>query len=277
MEDTLVLLERKRRWNGLVMGLVSGLLFGLLSQGSNYLALSGISLYQPPFGPVGNTLMFTAIGGILGLITCWSGGSVFGVLMGSLVAGLMLIASALLSTNLSRNLGAKVVGLVGFYLPFAASVVPLLALLRIAVNQQRDYIEYHALSWKRLRLPLLLSLIMVLLGLTFLFPPEGQHSVQRMDLMIRAGLAAGGPSALPAPLQDARVGPFTQMATAEFTIQLDTQNLIRYQIPYAPRAQWQPYVVVARFSSGWSLACLYISPEVDPFCKGYEDLAAFLQ
>lgn len=259
------------------MGLVSGLLFGLLSQGVNYLSLSGISLYQPPFGPVGNLLMFTVIGGTLGAITCWFGGSAFGVLVGSLVAGLMLVASALLSTNLSRNLGAKVVGLVGFYMPFAASVVPLLALLRIAVNQQRDYYEYRFLSWKRLRLPLLMALIMAVLGLTFLYPPEGQRSVARMNEMIRAGLRANSMTAMPQPLQDERVGEFYPNATADFTLGLDSQNLIRYQIPYAPRAQFEPYVVVARFSSGWSLACLYISPEVDPFCKGYDNLAAVIQ
>jgi len=277
MEDTLVLLERKRRWYGLILGLTSGLLFGLLSQGINYLSLSGISLYQPPLGPVGNALMFTAIGGLLGVIACWSGGSAFGVLIGSLVAGLMLIVSALLSTDLSRNTGAKVAGLVGFYLPFAASVVPLLALLRIAVNQQRDFYEYPFLSWKRLRLPLLMALIMALLGVTFLFPPEGQRSVARMNEMIRAGLRANSMTAMPQPLQDARVGSFSQGATSDFTLALDSQNLIRYQIPYAPRAQWEPYVVVARFSSGWSLGCLYISPDTDPFCKGYDNLAAETQ
>ena len=170
METTLDLLERKRRWNGLILGLISGLLFGLLSQGVNYLSLSGVNLYQPPFGPLANALMFTAIGGMLGAITCWAGGSVYGVLIGSLVAGLMLITSALLTTNLSRNLGPKVVGLIGFYLPFAASVVPLLSLLRIAVNQQRDYYEYRLLSWKRLRLPLFLALIMVTLGTGLSFP-----------------------------------------------------------------------------------------------------------
>ncbi len=277
MEETLNLLERKRRWHGLILGLISGLLFGLLSQGVNYLPLSGISLYQPPLGPLGNTLMFTAIGGILGAITCWAGGSVYGVLIGSLVAGLMLVTSALLTTNLSRNLGPKVAGLIGFYLPFAASVVPLLSLLRIAVNQQRDYYEYRLLSWKRLRLPLFLGLIMVALGMAFLFPPEGQRSVARMNQMIRTGLQAGTPGALPQPLQDARVGPFLQEATAKFTLGLDNQNLIRYQIPYAPRAQWEPWVVVARFSSGWSLACLYISPDIEPFCKGYDNLAAVIQ
>ena len=198
MEETLNLLERKRRWHGLILGLISGLLFGLLSQGVNYLPLSGISLYQPPLGPLGNTLMFTAIGGILGAITCWAGGSVYGVVIGSLVAGLMLIASALLTTNLNRNLGPKVAGLIGFYMPFAASVVPLLSLLRIAVNQQRDYYEYRLLSWKRLRLPLFLGLIMVALGMAFLFPPEGQRSVARMNQMIRTGLQAGDPRC-PAP------------------------------------------------------------------------------
>src|SRR5512146_823843 len=118
--------DRKRRKDGLLLGLATGLMYGLMSQLINSIAIGGVTFYQPPFGILGNILMWVAIGAVLGLVTAWRGGSLFGVLMGSLVAGLMLQTSAFFSGSLSRNLVAKLVGLVGFYLPFAALAVPLL-------------------------------------------------------------------------------------------------------------------------------------------------------
>lgn len=275
-DNSLLVFDRKRRRQGFWLGLAAGLLFGVLSQWLNRALLGGLQLYQPPLGPLGNTLLFTAIGAVLGLISAWSGSSIFGVTLASLVAGIMLVVSALLSTNFKRDVAPAIAGLIGFYLPFVAGVVPLLALVRGAVNQQRDYYEFPFLSWQRLRLTLVLGLVMVGLGLAFLYPGNGRASIMRMNQMIETGLQANSAAALPQPLQNELVDDFLLHASPQVNFELDLQDLNRYQIPYTPRVQWQPLVVVARFSSGWSLACLYISPNEDPFCRGYEDLAAFM-
>ena len=59
--------DRKRRRDGLILGLATGLVFGLVSQGINYLFVGGISFYQPPFGPLINTLIWIAVGGLVGI------------------------------------------------------------------------------------------------------------------------------------------------------------------------------------------------------------------
>ena len=46
-----------RRCAGLILGALIGLAFGSVSQGVNSLFLPGIPLYQPPFGPIGNSLL----------------------------------------------------------------------------------------------------------------------------------------------------------------------------------------------------------------------------
>lgn len=148
--------ERKRRKDGLLLGLMTGLIYGLVSQLINALAISGVSFYQPPFGGFGNIVMWMAIGALLGLVTSWPGGSLFGVLIGSLLAGLMLQTSVFFSGSLNSNLLPKVIGLVGFYVPFAALAVPLLGLLRLAANEEREWYDLPVYAWKRLRLPLLL-------------------------------------------------------------------------------------------------------------------------
>lgn len=269
--------DRQRRRDGLLLGMLAGLLFGLTSQGLNYIAVSGISFYQPPFGPIGNTLMWVLICGTLGLATVWAGGSLFGILMGSLLAGAMIFVSALLGSNLSRNVSQKVVGLIGFYLPFAAMTVPLLALLRAAVNVQREWYELPFWGWRRAMLPLLLLFVAGGLGSLWLYPWDGQLDLAHMNTMIRSGLSAGSPAALPAPFQDPLVGSFLGKATPNYTIELDRQDLNRYQIPFVPMGDLMPSVIVARFSGGWSLACLYIHPNEVPFCRGFDDLANQVQ
>lgn len=261
--------ERKRRKDGLVVGLLAGVCFGLVSQFLNSLILKGIPLYQPPFGAPGNLVLWAAVGGILGLVTAWADSSVFGVLVGSLLAGLMLQISAFLSGNLSINLPAKLVGLAGFFLPFAALAVPLLGWVRLAVNEQREYYDQALFSWQRLRMPALLALVCLGLGALWMIPPDGQACIRRMDQMIRSALTD---QPLPKPLQDPLVGPFAERATGHYSIELDRQTLTRYMIPYIPQGQFQPSAVIARFSSGWSLVCLYVNPSEDPFCRGFQNL-----
>jgi hypothetical protein len=267
--DIPLLFERKRRKNGLVLGLLAGLCFGLTSQCINPLLMKGITLYQPPFGAAGNLVLWVAVGGILGFVTAWSDSSWFGVLAGSLLAGLMLQVSAFVSGNLGSHLGGKLVGLVGFFLPFAALAFPLLGWIRLAVNEQREYYDLPLVSWQRLRMPGLLALACLGLGLLWLLPADGQTCLWRMDGMIRDTLAQ---QTLPKPLQDPLVGPFQERATPRYTLELDRQDLTRYMIPYIPQGQLQPSAVVARFTSGWTLACLYVNPEEEPFCRGYQNL-----
>jgi hypothetical protein len=94
--------------------------------------------------------------------------------------------------------------------------------------------------------------------------------------MIRSGLNASAPAGLAQPLQDALVGDFLQKASADFTLELDSQNLTRYQVPYVPIGDNQPVAIVARFSTGWTLVCLYIAPTEAPFCRGIDNLEHFM-
>jgi hypothetical protein len=183
------------------------------------------------------------------------------------------VTSVLVTSDLSRNLSLRLIGLSAVYLPFAAGTLPLLALLRVAVNHQRDWYELHPLAWKRARLPLVLLLLAGGFGALWLYPPEGRQQLADMDRLIRSGLQGGE---LPAPLQDALVGAFAQKAGPRYTLELVTQDLNRYQIPYGLRGQWVPAVVVAHFRSGWALACLYVSPREAPYCRGIDNLEHFL-
>jgi hypothetical protein len=154
--------------------------------------------------------------------------------------------------------------------------VPLLGVLRIAANQQREWYELRPWAWQRLRFPAILLLSVTVFGALALFPAEGRRNLAHFNGMIRAGLQASASTALAQPLQDPLVGAFRDKATPVYTLDLVQDNLNRYQIPYVPIGDIRPAVMLARFSNGWSLACLYISPEIDPFCRGIDNLEHFL-
>lgn len=204
MEDVALIFDRRRRWHGLYLGLAMGVLFGLVSQGINYVALGGIEYYQPPLGALGNAVLWAAVGAGLGLVTAWSDSSIKGVILGSLAAGLLIVFSVLIFSNLKRGLSLTLIGLSAVYLPFATMTGPLLGLLRVAVNQQRDWYELPPLAWKRARLPLVLLLLAGGFGSLWLYPSPGRLQLAAADRLIRTGLQGGE---LPAALQDALVGP----------------------------------------------------------------------
>lgn len=271
-DETLVY-DLNRRRHGLVIGLAAGLVYGLVSNGANPLLLAGISLYQPPFGGVGNTLLWTAAGGLLGLISAWPSSSIYGVVLASLTAGLMLQISSLLSGHLSLNLWRKLIGAAGLYLPFAAMSSPLMGLLRWAANEQREWYKQAWYTRQRLWVPLFFLVVVGGLALLWMYPPDGLDITRRMHALIQQGLQTGqDASALPDALKDPLVGAYSEKATANYQLEFSRQGLNRYQIPYAPQGDFQPGAAIARFSSGWTLVCLYINPEEAPFCRGFDNL-----
>ncbi len=272
MLDETHVYDLNRRRHGLIIGLAAGLVFGLISNGANPLLLNGIPLYQPPFGLVGNTILWAAICGLLGAISAWPNSSIFGVVIASLAAGLMLQVSTILSGNTNVDLWKKIVAVTSLYFPFSAMASPLTGLLRWSVNEQREWYQNQWFSWKRLRVPLMLMVVTGGLGALWIYPPDGQETIRRMHTLVQQGLQSASPANLPPALQDPLVGSFQTRAAAGFSLDFTRQDLNRFMIPYAPMGDFQPAAAIARFSTGWSLVCLYVNPAESPFCKGFDRL-----
>ena len=57
----------------IILGVLLGLAYGLVSQLINRVALPGIPLHQPPLGAFGNIVASAAVGGLLGYVCLISG------------------------------------------------------------------------------------------------------------------------------------------------------------------------------------------------------------
>ncbi len=263
-----------RRLMGLVLGAVLGLAYGLVAQWINRFFLPGVPLYQPPLGPLGNSTLFAAGGALLGLICAWPAGGVQGAFLASAVSALLLVGGSFATTRPSGNLMIAIVITGGFLmLPFWGLLVPFLAALRWGVNHLEEAQRERQPLYRRLPGPLLLVLAAGLAGALSLHRPDARMALARMDALLRAGLGAAVPSALPEPLQSPDVGDFLAHGrTATYTLAAESRRVERFRIPRPGRNFDNHQFVVARFADGWSLACVYITLDEAPRCRGFDQL-----
>ncbi len=105
------------------------------------------------------------------------------------------------------------------------------------------------------------------MGLTALDPPRGRDLLRRTDAMLEAARATRDtPPAL---------GPVEQFAAHRdepYRLSWEGSDIERFRIPRPGRNFDQHSAVIARFASGWSLVCVYITPEEPPLCRGFDVL-----
>lgn len=263
-----------RHWAGVIAGAVIGLGFGAGNQFVNRLA-TGAPLYQPPLGPIGNTLFFVLIGALIGLATAWPNKAMTGIALGALVGmALLFVRSWLLPDTMAvfdqmGTVGNLVFNLIA--LPFAFLLaLPLSLALRWLVADACDHHTQTWLSWRRLRLPVLILAVVVFLGSWASYPRAVRQTIRSMNSLITAGLAAESPAQVPAPLQTGVGRGLLNAAIGQYQLEWDP-GVTRIgggdeglgAISQAGR----PITIRARFENGYAVSCRYSIPTGTPKCR----------
>ena len=260
--------DRYRRIAGVAIGAGLGLVFGLVSQSINSIVIPGIPFYQPPFGPVVNAVVCFLGGTLLGLVSAWPHESAPGIVIAGVAGALCVGGLTLATARLDWKSGPGVImSTLVLLLPLSAFVVPVVWSLRWAANKQEDSYLAGYFTWSRVLAPFILVIVTGGLAATVLYPPEARPVLARMNAMMRAGLAASDPQALPRPLQPEAMDGFLDHATGAYTLEW-TQQSDRYgMIVYSTASPRDQSVVIAHFENGWTFVCLFATPEVEPVCK----------
>lgn len=262
-----------RRLAGLAVGGLIGLVYGLVGQYINHFYLPGLPLYQPPFGAAGNVLMAVGLGAFLGLLCAWSEASVPGTLLAAASGALLMLLAAFIFEEVQLLFPvSRLVIVFALLLPISGALVPLMALVRVAVNRQADYRTRPVYLPVRWWLPLLLVLLAVGAGCLNRYSQPAQVVLRRMDAMLIEAQAAASPADLPVPLQAADVGDFLTHAGQAYQLAWEDRDLVRYGIPRPLLPEWEMAVVIARYDNGWNLVCLYPNPQLEPRCRGFTQL-----
>ncbi len=263
--------DRYRRLAGVAIGAGLGLIFGWVSQSINSIVMPGIPFYQPPFGPVVNAVLCVLGGALLGLVSAWPHESAPGIITAGVAGALCVGGLTLATARLDWESGPGVImSTLVLLLPLSALAVPVVWSLRWAANKQEDSYLAGYFIWSRVLVPLILAVVTGGLAATVLYPPEARPALARMNAMVRAGLAASDPQALPRPLQPQAIDGFLDHAKGAYALEW-TRQLDRYgMVVYPTASPHDQSVVVAHFENGWTFACLFATFETAPVCKNLQ-------
>ena len=265
--------QRYRRGAGVLVGLMFGCAYALVSQLVNRLALPGIPLYQPPLGWFGNILLGLLAGAALGLLCAWPASPARGSFLGGAAAAAAIFVVTLL--RMGAGAAPTLIGLI-FSVPMAWVSVLGMAVVRWLVDRQVEARKESAPLLRRLRLPLILTGVLGLLALFALLSTDARLELRRMNAMVQAGLRATDPASLPAPLQAPSVTAFPAGTRSSYTLERSSYTLewtnveLDRFIELRPAANYdRQAAVIARFANGPLLVCIYSAPKAEPSCGTY--------
>ncbi len=260
--------DRYRRIAGFCLGALVGMTYGLVWQYGDRLAIPGTPLYQPPFGLLGNVLMFGAGAGLLGLLAAWPRSGVAGTSIASALSAVAIVvwSYAQAAGRATENLGATLVTGLFVALPFWGLLVPALGALRWVVSHDEEARRDHERWYRRIWQPVLLLLAVGLLTLPARYNEDARTLLARTNQMLQSAEAG---RALPEPLASTE---FAARGKGAYELSWERQHIEKYRIPRPGRNFDQHSVVVARFKNGWNLVCLYITLDDPPVCRGMEEL-----
>lgn len=266
--------DRYRRFAGLAVGALLGLILGVVSQVADRLALPGIPLYQAPFGPLGNIVALTAGGALFGLLVSWLRSGIGGVGLAALVSVIVLLVYNFLTRrDASIDLGKYVFTSVFLITPLWGMLVPIVAAIRWAAGNleeaHRDRIPLTSQLWR----PALLVVVVFAAGLLMRYPARARPPLVQTQSILQAAQAAGPiTDNLPEPLRNLLTGDFLADAGDTYRLEWDNIDIERFRIPRPGYNFDEHSVVIAHYDNGWNLVCLWIAADRAPLCKGLREL-----
>ncbi|MCX6030727.1 MAG: hypothetical protein NT169_15705 [Chloroflexi bacterium] len=252
---------------GALLGAALGLAYGLTSQAITPLMLPGIPLYQPPLGLVGNIALSVAWGALLGLLCAWPTSGIAGTLFSSVASVLAAMVRFVFDLrSVGQDVPRVIMAVVIIGLPMIVVTAPAMGALRWAVARQ---VAADTPIARRLIVPLLGCVLVAAAGAFAVGQPSARALLARTHTLIEAGLRVTDAASLPAALRSPRVGAFFEQARGGYTLEWTDRNLDGF-IELRPANSYERHsAVIARFTSGWTLVCLYPTAEAEPNCGGY--------
>jgi hypothetical protein len=259
--------DRYRRAVGFGLGALIGVTYAAAYQVGDRITIPGIPLYQPPFGLAGNLLMFALGGGLLGLIAAWPRSGIAGTFLAAAVSAVALVASAYISAGTTgENVAGNVFNGSILALPFWGLLVVMIGPLRWVISHEEEARRDRQPLRRRVLRPLIMLLVVGLAGLTALYPSDARVLLRKENEMLRAAQATG---TVPASLASTA---FATRGRGPYQLSWERERIERYRIPRPAGNLGQHSVVVARFSNGWNLVCLYVNQTDPPRCQDMEVL-----
>lgn len=263
-----------RRRAGLLLGLLVAVMYGLVSQGVNRLALPGVPFVQPPADLVGNLLLILVSGAAIGLVCAAPEHSSDGVVRASAAAVLAVVVQWLTANPpTSVNSLLTLSNLFGLGLLYIGAF-PAMMLLRLAVDNQTEALDKPIWAWGRLRAPLSVLALVAVAGAFSIFPDHIRAGFSDLHALIRAGLSVHDPAGLPPALRaENGVSSFLDFASADYTLEQSSDFELWSDLSLEDEVG--NAILMARFPRGGIVACAYSLAGTRLRCRSYFTAAFF--
>jgi hypothetical protein len=260
---------------GLILGATIGVVYGFFSQAVNRLSLPDVPYAEYPFAMMINWAIGIVLGAGIGL-AC-AGPQLFSkaIIVGGIVTFLAVMLQWLITqAKLTATLTPSPLWLIFLFFLFILAVV-IAMLFRQAVDAQTEFADKPIWTWTRVRTLLVILVLSSLAGSFSIYPNYVLQGLKDMHALIQSGLSVSDPANLASDLRkENRVVDFLSRADSNYVLE---QNRNGYLESDLNKNQYDPgnIAIVARFKSGWRLACAYNSAGMRLHCKSYADVNAF--
>lgn len=264
-------------WVGGLVGGWMGLVYGLVSQSITRMYLPDVPLIYRPFGWVGNWLAVAIGCALVGLICAWPRSASTGIARG--VVAFVFVIIFILEMYSRSIQGESIFVLAQSFLCYwmviglaitAVFSLPIICLLRVAIDEQCEESDQPFWAWRRARLLLLITLLTGYVGTFSLLPAHVRLALEEVNQVIQQGVHASSEAELPRLLSaSGGVEGFWTHARQTYTVEKNDDA--RYRSALKATAEPNTLVIVARFDDGWVMACLVQEEGPVIRCKGLDE------
>jgi hypothetical protein len=242
-----------------------GLVYGLVAQTINEIALPGLPLYHPPPGLVVSVLGSVIGGAVLGLLAAWPREGLTGVVLSAAVgAGVISLGALVVAT---QRLGLTAPILITFYtfLPRLFFYLPHAGLVRWGIGAWREAGPPPPFSVRRHGRVALITLgLAALVGGCSLHRTPSREALVAMDGLLRQADLATRVEELPEPLLG--VEGFLAEAAGAYTLNWSDDVASYRGLRPAVDDERDVSLIIVRYESGLIFQCVFTPPIHEPVC-----------
>ena len=257
--------RRRECMSGALFGAWLGFVYAFSSQTINRIFLPGIPLAEPEGSYAGYLVQYLLLGALFGAITALPENRLAAVALGGATSSVFISAIALAQSWGFDSFGSTIITVMLTFLPMTVFFFPLALIVRIGADAQQIDPDRPYLWARRILIPLLLTLVVVIVGSFSLYSTHARDAFRYVHQITQEGLSAPA-NDLPAPLAD--VAGFKANAGKTYTLTWSD----RVETFFGPRpagSEMSQFLIITRFENGFAFACVFSENRNVPNCTNY--------
>jgi hypothetical protein len=264
----LIELQRRRKFIifGTLFGAWLGGMYAFWSQAVNWIALPGISLTAPGNNLSAYILQYALIGAVMGFITSLPHASAAGVALGGFLGAFAVTGLAVWNVWDQEDGVRTMILLIYTFLPLVVLFMPVAYLVRRGTDAQEARLGEPELWARRIIIPGLLTLFIVLLGSLSLHSSDERNAFYFMQKMIDDSRQVQSAEALPKSLLSVK----DYFANAQQPFSLAWSDKVEtFFGPRPATGEMSQFLIIATFKNGFRFACVFSRTTTVPNCTNY--------